>query len=138
MKMINDMISDAKGNVTTCNVLNGGAAEQEQLEIDLKNSLSVEENEVVAVQVSPPAEEQDTSFIHPLILERLNTFVEQAMVNMEQAKTATISTITSTSDGIQKAIYGKDGEDNRNDNLSFERSLSEDDRDYSIDAHINF
>ena len=134
MKMINDMISDAKDNVTTCDVLNGGA-EQEQLDIDLKNSLSVEENEVVQVQASPPAaEEQDTSFIHPLILEKLNSFVEQAMVNIEQAKATTISTITSTSDGIQKAWR----EDNRNDNLSFERSVSEDDRDYSIDAHINF
>ena len=143
MKMINDMISDAKDNVTTCDVLNGGA--EKELEIDIKNSLSVEENEVVGVQAPPPAEEQppaeqDSSFIHPLILEKLNSFVEQAMVNMEQAKTVTISTITSTSDGIQKAIYGKDGEDNRNDNdnLSFERSVSEDDRDYSIDAHINF
>ena len=137
MKMINDMISDAKDNVTTCDVLNGGA--EKELEIDLKNSLSVEENEVVAVH-APPTEEQDSSLIHPLILEKLNSFVEQAMVNIEQAKTATISTIASTSDGIQKAVFGKDGEDNRNDNLSFEieRSFSEDTRDYSIDAHINF
>jgi len=144
MKMINDMISEAKGNVTTCDVLNGGA-EQEQLEIDLKNSLSVEENEVVEVQAPPTTEEQDTSFIHPLILEKLNSFVEQAMVNIEQAKvttisniehakTATMSTITSTGNDLQKAIF-KAGEDNRNDNLSFERSTSEDD---SIDAHINF
>ena len=135
MKMIYDMISDAKGNVTTCDVLNGGA--EKELEIDLKNSLSVEENEVVQVQAPPtgqPSEKQNSSFIHPLILEKLNSFVEQAMVNMEQAKTATISTITSTSDGIQKAWR----EDNRNDNLSFERSTSEDDRDYSIDAHVNF
>ena len=115
MKMINDMISDAKGNVTTCDVLNGGA-EQEQLEIDLKNSLSVEENEVVHAPPTEeqPPEEQDSSFIHPLILEKLNSFVEQAMVNIEQAKTSTLSniehaktatmiTINSTSDGIQKA-----------------------------------
>lgn len=133
MKMINDMVSDAKDNVPTCDVLNG-SAEQEQLEIDLKNSLSVEEVQVVEEVQAPPSE-QDTSFIHPLILEKLNSFVEQAMVNIEQAKTATMSTITSTSDGIQKAIW-KDGEDNRND-LSFERSTSEDE-DYSIDAHINF
>ena len=142
MKMINDMISDAKGNVTTDDVLNG-SAEQEQLEIDLKNSLSVEEVQVVEEVQAPPSEQD--SFIHPLILEKLNSFVEQAMVNIEQAKastitnieqakTATISTITSTSEGIQKAWR----EENRNDNLSFERSTSEDDRDYSIDAHINF
>ena len=99
---------------------------------------------MVQVQAPPteqPSEEQNSSFIHPLILEKLNSFVEQAMVNIEQAKTATISTITSTSDGIQKAVFaGKDGEDTRNDNdnLSFERSVSEDDRDYSVDAHINF